>query len=80
MLHVFIDATLMVGFFSYQILIAYLAWVAPDRLDALLARLRHRFTGGRSRLDEEPLIIPASMSDGPDVTVTEREQETLPLI
>jgi hypothetical protein len=79
-MHLFIDSTLLVGFFSYEVFVAYLAWIPPDRLDALLARLRHRFTGGRSRLDEEPLIIPASMSDGPDVTVTEREQETLPLI
>ena len=49
-MHLLIDSTMLVGFFSYEIFIAYLAFVPEDRLDVWLDRIRARF--------QRPLLLP----------------------
>lgn len=39
-IHLGIDLFLDIGFFSYAVLLAYIAFIPPDVADRLLARLR----------------------------------------
>jgi hypothetical protein len=56
-MHLFIDSTMLVGFFSYEVFIAYLAWVPEDRLDAGLAKLRSRLAARRPVVSLEPAAV-----------------------
>lgn len=53
-MHLLIDATLLVGFFSYEMFIAYIAFVPEPRMDALVDRVRRRLARGRPRPPEAP--------------------------
>jgi hypothetical protein len=78
-MHLLIDSTLLVGFFSYEIFIAYLAWIPPERLDALLARMRARFSGPTAKT-EDLAAVSAPAPPEPRVALVNRKQETLPSI
>lgn len=61
-MHLLIDGTMLVGFFSYEVFIAYLAFIPEDRLDIWLTRLRARF--GREIVMESdgPQLDPAALA------------------
>lgn len=53
--HLAIDYSLRVGFFSYGMLVLYLAFVPPETMDRLVARLAHRLRRGRAPSEAEEL-------------------------
>ena len=52
-LHVGIELTVMVGFFSLAIVAAYIAWVPPDVMDRLLGAYARRGAHARPEVVEE---------------------------
>lgn len=76
-LHLFIDATLTVGFFSYQIFVAYLAWAPPDRLDALIAKVRPRLAAPLFWREESAPVVAMASQGMPEMVVSGLEQERL---
>lgn len=55
LLHLSIELTLAVGFFSITIVTLYLAFLPPDRAERVLWWIRERFAGWRRRPEEEPV-------------------------
>ena len=53
LLHLSIDYSLRVGFFSYAMLALYIVWIPPERTAAALLALRDRIGWGRRDLDLE---------------------------
>ena len=48
-LHIGIDLTLRVGFFSYAIFVLYIAFLPPETVSKLILNVRDRFHGWRAR-------------------------------
>jgi hypothetical protein len=53
LMHLFIDATMLVGLFTYEVFIAYLAFIPEDTADALIAKIRVRFTGAPPTIEPQ---------------------------
>lgn len=49
LLHLSIEVTLLVGFFSYELFVSYLSFVPPDTMARLILRLRTRWEQRRDR-------------------------------
>lgn len=62
LIHLLIDGTMLVGFFSYEVFIAYLAFVPEDRVDIWLSRLRDRFRREIAVAHDEPQLDPAALA------------------
>ena len=75
-MHLLIDSTMLVGFFSYEVFIAYLAFIPEDKMDAVLLWLRSRVT--RRRLPRaatvgtmpSPLVVGSAEPIGAEITVS----------
>lgn len=76
-MHLLIDSSLLVGFFSYEIFIAYLAWIPADRLDAGLATLRLRIARSGAVSGESPPVVAAPLQPQPEVVLSALEKERL---
>lgn len=63
--HLAIDYAIRVGFFSYGMLVLYVAFVPPETMDAWLLSLRERLRRRRGRRrPEAPLEVPAVVEAG----------------
>jgi vitamin K-dependent gamma-carboxylase-like protein len=67
-MHLLIDATLLVGFFSYEMFVAYIAFVPEPRMDAFVDRVRRRLTRARPvpaavPVTAAPLVTSAAPSE-----------------
>ncbi len=83
-MHLLIDSTMLVGFFSYEVFIAYLAFIPEDKMDAALlwlrSRVERRTLASAPSLGAipSPTVEPATEPIGAEVTVARSRSGAAP--